>query len=232
MLDAGDLRESDDRLKFLLELNSKRIDKCETSLERNWIIHMVVAGVGVALVFDIANLPAIVAKYFSQSQYDKKAVAVIILPLLLFHFAKFGHLLTTFIGARQLQDSMLKEYLHRSSDHRQMQSVLATTNFFEVFYSVESFAAARLIIWPYLLLSSLIFSAAQASAFFLVVQAYGLHFWSVAALVVGGAILAILYFAFWESQKHRERTTLVVGASIALVTVWLAVFVAFSWIVN
>jgi len=224
ILPARNPQGLDDRLKFLLELNSRRVDKCEIALERNWIIHLILAGVGIALVLDIGNLPGIVAKYFSQPQYDKKAVAVIILPLLLYHFTKFGHLLTTFVGARRLQDSMLSEYLGSLPDRQQMKSTQATTNFFEVFYSAQSFAAGRLILWPYLILTSVIFSGAQASALFLVVQAYGFNVWSVAALVVATTILSILYYAFWESQKTRPRGTLVVVTSIALMVGWLVVF--------
>ena len=107
-------------VEFLLNLNSAKINKLKSALEKNWIIHVVLAGVGVALVFRIGNLPnLLVAKYFPQGQYDAQAVAAIVLPIFLYYFMKLGHLVTLFNEARRFQDALLKEYLTSQFDEQQ-----------------------------------------------------------------------------------------------------------------
>jgi len=217
-------------VEFLLNLNSAKINKLESALEKNWIIHVILAGVGVALIFRIGNLPnLIVAKYFTQEQYDARAAAAIMLPIFLYYFMKLGHLLTLFNEARSLQDTLLKEYLTSQFDERQTESLHRTTSFL-----AESFYAGKgdKMFISYLFVTSVVLSTAQGAALFLIVQAYHLNRWSIAGLTLSGIVLLILYFLFWRSQKDRFRATLAVLFSIVLTTAWLiafAVFAKFDW---
>ena len=212
-------------VELLLNLNSAKINKLEGALEKNWIIHVILAGVGVALVFRIGNLPDLLAKYFTQGQYDAQAVAAIVLPIFLYYFMKLGHLLTLFNEARRLQDSLLKEYLTSQFDWQQAEPLLRTTSFL-----AESFYAGKggKLFLPYLFVTSVVVSTAQAAALFLVVQAYHLNRWSLAGLVLSGIVVLILYFLFWKSQKDRLRATLAVVFTFVLTTAWLIAFAVFA----
>jgi hypothetical protein len=214
-------------VEFLLNLNSAKIDKLESALEKNWITHVILAGVGVALIFRIGNLPnLIVAKYFTQEQYDARAAAAIMLPIFLYYFMKLGHLLTLFNEARRLQDTLLKEYLTIQFDERQTEPLHRTTSFLaESFYPGSG--GDKMFI-SYLFVTSVVLSTAQGAALFLIVQAYHLNRWSIAGLTLSGIVLLILYFLFWRSQKDRFRATLAVLFSIVLTTAWLIVFSVFA----
>ncbi len=213
-------------VEFLLNLNSAKINKLESALEKNWIIHVILAGVGVALVFRIGNLPnLLVAKYFPQGQYDAQAVAAIVLPIFLYYFMKLGHLVTLFNEARRFQDALLKEYLTSQFDEQETEPLHRTTSFL-----AESFYAGKggKLFLPYLFVTSVVVSTAQGAALFLVVQAYHLNRWSLAGLVLSGIILLILYFLFWNSQKDRLRATLAVVFAFVLTTAWLIAFAVFA----
>lgn len=215
-----------DRAEFLLELSSAKVEKLEKALEKNWIAHLILAGIGLALVFDIGDLPTFFARYFSQDQYNIRPGAVIILPIVLYYFMKFGHLLTSFIVARRLHDGMLRTYLGEQFENKDSRSLHETTSFFEVFYSTHSFAAPVVI--AYFVVTPAVISVAQAAALFLVLQGYGCNAWSIGVLVLSGIVLLILYGAFWKSQKDHPGTTAVVVGSVALVIAWLIIFAALS----
>src|ERR1700724_3302129 len=109
--DGQKTEESDRKIEFLLKLTSDKVEKLEGALEKNWIAHLILAGVGLALVLNIGNLPGLLANYFLRGGYDKKAGATIILAALLYYFMKLGHLLTAFVDVSQLQASLSKDYL-------------------------------------------------------------------------------------------------------------------------
>ena len=213
-----------DKAEFLLGLSSAKIEKLEKALERNWIIHLILAGIGLALIFDIGDLPKVVAKYFSQEQYNTKPAAVIILPVLLYYFMKFGHLLTSFIAARRLHDSMFDTYLGGMLNGNDLTPLRETTSFFEVFYSTASFGGRGPLVFAYFVVTPTIISLTQASALFLVVKAYGLNIWSLAMLVLSGLVLLILYWGFWRANQDHPRTTKVAIACLVLVIGWFVLF--------
>jgi hypothetical protein len=192
----------DDKSKFLLQVSHAKIAALEKALERNWIIHLVLAGLGVALGFDLGDLPKVLARYFSQEQYSIKPVAVIILPVLLYYFMKC-----------------------REIDEQDLTPLRDTTSFFEPFYSGD---ASKPILIAYFLTAPVIVSLTQASAFFLVVKAYGLNPVSVAILGLSGVVLAILYSGFWRANRNHRATTITAIVCPALVIVWLALFAKFA----
>jgi hypothetical protein len=213
-----------DKAEFLLNLSSAKIEKLEKALERNWIVHLVLAGVGLALVFDIGDLPKVVAKYFSQEQYSIKPAALIILPVLLYYFMKFGHLLGSFIVARRLHDSMFGAYIDKQSDGSNLSPLRETTSFFEVFYSVGSFGGRGPLVFAYFVVTPAVISLTQASALFLVVKAYGINVWSMSTLILSAIAFLILYWGFWKSHKDHPGTTKIAIGCLALVVGWLILF--------
>lgn len=215
-----------DRAVFLLQLSSAKVENLEKALEKNWIAHLVLAGIGVALVCDIGELPRVFARYFGQDQYDIKPGAAILLPTILYYFMKFGHLLAAFILARSLHDKTLSAYLGESVEGREVTPLRETTSFFEVFYSPRSFAGPVVI--AYFAVTPAVISLAQAAALFLIFRAYGANPWSIAAAVTSGTVLLVLYGGFWNSQKNHPGTTPVVVGSIALVIFWLCLFAALA----
>ena len=211
-----------EKAEFLLEISSAKVEKLEKALERNWIAHLILAGIGLAFVFDIGDLPKSFAKYFSQDQYNIRLAAVLILPVLLYYFMKFGHLLTSFIQARTLHDELLNAYLGETFDEKKFKPLRETTSFFEVFYSTHTFGGGRNpIVLAYFVVTPTVISVAQATALFLVLQAYGRTSWSIGVVVLCGTVLVMLYWAFWMSQKNHPGTTGVVIGCVSLVIVWL-----------
>jgi hypothetical protein len=89
------------RVEFLIGLAYKELADVTKALERNWIVHLILAGIGIALVFDVGDLPKFLSKYMSQDTYDLKPAAAIILAVLLYYFARFGQLLSAFVESRQ-----------------------------------------------------------------------------------------------------------------------------------
>jgi hypothetical protein len=208
------------RVEFLLDLNSAKIRELEKALEQNWFIHVILSGVGVALIFNIGHLQDVLAKYFAQAQYNAQAVAAILLPVFLYQFMRLGQLVTAFNEARQLQEQLLQDYLGGEFHDLNMEPFHRSTS-----YLAESFVKKGN--WSYLLVTTAIVTIAQASALFLFVQAYGVYRFSVAILVVSAVVMSILYFVFWKGQSDRHRATLVVSlglASFALVFGLLLVF--------
>ena|SRR2546430_1102465 len=93
------------------------------------------AGVGAALIFNVGNSRQFLTKYFTDQEYNGQAVAVVMLPLFLYHFMKLGHLLTLCNEARRLQDVLLKEYLAGQFDEQKAEPLRRTMSFLaESFY--------------------------------------------------------------------------------------------------
>src|SRR5260370_33014124 len=73
-------------VEFLLNLNSAKISELESALERNWLTHVILSGVGVAMIFNVGHLRDVLAKYFAQAEYNAQAVAAVLLPRFFFYF--------------------------------------------------------------------------------------------------------------------------------------------------
>lgn len=214
-------------VKFLLNLNSAKIRKLESALEKNWLVHVILSGIGIAMIFNLGHLRDVLARYFAQEQYNAQAVAAVLLPVFLYQFMRLGQLLTASNAARQLQDELLKDYLAGTSRNLNLHPLHTSTSFL-----AESFAtgAAGNLFWPYLLVTSAIVSIAQAAALFLVVQAYGVNRFSVAALAASAVALVILYVLFWRSQVRtdRRRATLAIGLALLFFLSAVSLLIAFG----
>lgn len=201
-------------LRFLLGLSNKRLSDVTKALERNWTIQLILAGIGVALVFDIGDLPKFLSRYASQDAYDLKPAAAIILAVLLYHFMKFGHLLTAFVESHRLTDSLLQQHLGEDIQTKDFQPLQETTSYFEGYYSANAFGGrGRPVMTLYYFLSAAVIAISQAAALTLIVKAYGVNGWSIGTITVVAGIIGVLYRAFWRSNKDLPGTTLLVLAS-------------------
>lgn len=206
-------------VEFLLNLNSAKISELESALERNWLTHVILSGVGVAMIFNIGHLRDVLAKYFAQAQYNAQAVAAVVLPIFLYHFMRLGQLVTAFNEARQLRDDLLRDYLGGVFHSLNLEPLHRSTSFL-----AESFVKKGN--WPYLLVTTATVTISQASALFLVVQAYGVNRFSVAILIVSAIVMLILYVLFWRFQSDRRRATLVVSLGLASLVLVLGLLIA------
>ena len=206
--------------EFLIQLNSERLARVEQGLERNWTVQLVLAGVGLALVFDIGDLPKFLSRYVSQQEYSLRPVAAILLVILLYYFMRLGHLLTRFIETRKLHDRLLDEYLGERK--RDLEGLRATTSIFEVFYAPHAFA--RPLRAAYYLTSALTISTGQAAVLYLIFKAYGTNPWSVAAVVLALAAMGVCYWGFWRSKRTHPGTTPLVAACAVMGVLLFVVF--------
>jgi len=153
------------RIEFLLRLNSDRVNGLEGALERNWIAHLILAGIGLALVFHIGRFRELLANYFVRGPYDQTAVATVVLALLLYYFMKLGHLLTLYVEANGLQQRLLKDYLGERFDPAKMVLRKSTNFYVEAFFSVKPFSP-RETFWPYLLVTTVVVSLPKPPRYF------------------------------------------------------------------
>jgi hypothetical protein len=159
-----------ERRKLLVTMTSAKVTKLEEALEGNWVAHVVLAGIGFALVYGVANLPKLLSEYFIKGDYDKKGVAAITLAILLYYFMKLGHLLSSYADVTDLQKALIDNF------HQPLTLPLRkSTSFLAEAFSDESYQSNSF--WPYLLVTTAVVTLAQASALFLVVQAYGTNVW-------------------------------------------------------
>ena len=221
-VDKGAESTSEANAKFLLGLANKRLSDVTKALERNWIVHLILAGIGTALVFDIGDLPRFLSRYVSQDAYDLKPVATIILAVLLYHFMKFGHLLTAFVESRYLTDALLRRSVGEDIPTKEFNPLRETTSYFEGYYSADAFGGrGRAVMTLYYLLSGAVIATSQAAAMALIVKAYGINFWSITAIASAAVIIGVLYGAFWRSKKDLSGTTpLVLASSVGAVVLF------------
>ncbi len=145
-------------------------------------------------------------------------IAAVDLALLLYYFMKLGHLLTLYVEGYELQKQLLEGYL--GEDFKTANAVFRkSTNFYvEAFFSLgwtsDSHAPRaqsppvrpvriRHFFWPYMLVTTIIVSVAQAAALFLVSQAYG---WASVILFFGCAVIVTLYFLFLVLEQEVSTT--------------------------
>jgi hypothetical protein len=213
-------------VQFLLGLANKRLSDVTKALERNWIVHLIIAGIGTALVFDIGDLPKFLSRYVSQDEYDLKPAATIVLAVLLYQFMKLGHLLTAFVELRHLTDALLRQRFGNHIQTEEFKPLRETTSYFEGYFSADAFGGrGRPVMTLYYLLSGAVIATSQAAALALIVKAYGINIWSISAIVSAAIIMGMLYWAFWRSKKDLPGTTpLVLASSLGAV----ALFFVFS----
>jgi hypothetical protein len=191
----------DDDFECLLQLSCARAEKLAAALERNWTVHLILAGMGVAIVFDVGNLPEFLVKHFvEQDTFERRPVAAILLPVVLFYFMKLGHLVTSFFETRNLVIYSLRKYSGESGEYDRLSSLEETTSSFEVFHPDSKLGKNKTLRLVALGITSLILSTEQAAALYLLIQAYGINFFSIVATVLSFVAFLILYSAFWNSR--------------------------------
>jgi hypothetical protein len=210
----------DDNFECLLELSCARAEKLAAALERNWTIHLILAGVGLAIVFDVGNLPEFLVKHFvEQDTFERRPVAAILLPLVLFYFMKLGHLLTSFFETRDLVVFSVQKYGGESDNVEKLSCLQGTTSFFEVFARGSRASEKKTLRYAAMGITSVVFSTEQATALYLLVQAYGINLFSVIASILSLIALFILYVTFWNSpdiQKTDGKKVTAISCSLLI----------------
>jgi hypothetical protein len=195
-----------ERKKLLIALSTAKIAKLEEALERNWIAHLILAGAGFALVYGIADLPKLLSGYFTKGDYDQKGVAAIVLAILLYYFMKHGHLLSSYVDTSDLQNILIGDFTERAT-----LPLRTSLNFSVQAFSDEAYKNKTFL--PYLLITTAVITLAQASAVFLVVQAYRTNVWlPMIFLACGGALIG----AYIKSTKTDD---LLVSYPLAIIWV-------------
>jgi hypothetical protein len=214
--------------EFLLKLNSDRMSGLESALERNWIAHLLLAGIGLALVLPIGKFRDLLASYFVKGPYDQTVVATVLLAILLYYFMKLGHLLTLYVEASGLQQRLLQSYLGEHVDATKLVLRKSTNFYVEAFFAIKPFSG-RDTFWPYLLVTTIIVSLAQATALYLVGQAFGLNRWLPCVVLVSGAC-GISYVVFVHVvQRPRLPRPLATLLLVGILVVTLIACLKSGW---
>jgi len=205
------------RLELLLGLASTKTDALEKALERTWIAHLVVAGIGVAMVLKVGQVVQAIASHYLQGASDLKTVAPIMLAIYLYYFMKTGPLLTAFNEAKALRDRLLQDYLEGQPEEGTVGPLHGTTSFLAAaFYDDEPGLVRasggpwwrwRLGGWvPYFFITALVVSLAQAATLFLAFEAYhaSARFWLVGVIVM--ILVIVLDIMFWKPGPSRLTT--------------------------
>jgi hypothetical protein len=221
--------EADDhRNEFLLKLNSDRLSGLESALERNWIAHLILAGIGIALVLPIGKFRDLLASYFVRGPYDQTVVATVLLAILLYYFMKLGHLLTLYIEASSLQQRLLQSYLGELFDATKLVLRKSTNFYVEAFFRTEPFSG-RDTFWPYMLVTTIVVALAQAATLYLVGQAFGLNRWLPCVVLVSGTC-GIGYVVFVQAaQRPRLLRPLATVLLVAVLVVTLIACLMSGW---
>lgn len=206
-------------VEFFLGRTTARIDRLEGALERNWLAHTVLAGVGIALVLQIGGLQNFLAEYITHGKYDARPMSVVILAVFLYHFMKLGHLTTSINQLKELQHDLLRSYSYGKDYEKKIEPLSRTTNFF-----AESFRAGKDGI-AFLLVATAIVSVAQASAFFLVFHAFEHGPALYVVLAFCALFVVVLFFLFVAAQKNQRQAGLVAGLTMAATAVLLISFI-------
>jgi hypothetical protein len=127
---------------------------------------------------------------------------------------KLGHLLTLYVEASGLQQRLLQSYLGGHVDATKLVLRKSTNFYVEAFFAIKPLGG-RDTFWPYLLVTTIIVSLAQATALYLVGQAFGLNRWLPCVVLVSGAC-GISYVVFVHAVQRPRlprplATVLLVG---------------------
>ena len=219
---------ADRRTEFLLKLSSDRLAGLESALEKNWIAHLILAGVGLALVFHIGSLQTLLTEYFTHGEYNQTAAASVILAILLYYFMKLGHLLSLYVEANRLQLHLFEDYLGEGLDATKLVLRRSSSFYVQAFFSIKTYNEQDTF-WPYLLVTSSVVSLAQAAALYLTAQAYGINRRFPFDVLAGGA-LVISYFIFVETQPRPQWLRALAGLAMAAFEVGLFIEAArYGW---
>lgn len=213
-----------DQLKTLLGLATPRVKEISDSLERNWLIQMICAAVGIALVYDIGDLPRIICKYFGQESCASRSSATVLIVVQLYYFMKFGQQISAFLECRRLLDALLDAYVGEVRTSAFLSPLRDSMSFFEGYYSPKAFGSWAPLRVAYFILFLIVVACGQAAALFLLFRGYGVR---PASLSIGGVALAaltILYVGFWYSKRNHLYTTRLVFGCMALVGISFFVF--------
>lgn len=214
-----------DQLKTLLGLATARVKDISDALERTWLIQMLCAAVGIALVYDIAELPKAFCKlYGGQDACTTRSAATVLIAVELYYFMKLGQQVTAFLEARSLVDALLEKYVPEARNSKFLAPLQDSMSFFEGYYSLAAFRSWAPLRVAYFLFFLIIIGAGQSAALVLLVRGYEE---SPASLVIGGlavAALIILYGGFWSSKRHHLYTTQLVCGCVVLVLAGATLF--------
>jgi hypothetical protein len=128
------------------------------------------------------------------------------------YFMKLGHLLTLYVEASGLQQRLLQSYLGGHVDATKLVLRKSTNFYVEAFFAIKPLGG-RDTFWPYLLVTTIIVSLAQATALYLVGQAFGLNRWLPCVVLVSGACgisyVVLSLSGAWQ-RSHYSGTLCVV----------------------
>jgi hypothetical protein len=249
--ETGSKSEPHHRLEFLIKLTSAKTDALEKALEKTWIAHVVVAGLGFAMVLNVGQVLQAIAGRYLPGASDLKTVAPIMLAIYLYYFMKTGPLLTAFNEAKSLRDQLLKNYLKGQPEEGKVAPLHETSNFLAAAFYDDlpglvpvggPWWRRKFVKWlPYFFITDLVVSLAQAAALFLMFEAYhaSAMFWLV--IVIVSVLLIALYIMFWKgghairggdakgaepgkAQREQTRRRLAVVALLGSVILWLFLF--------
>jgi hypothetical protein len=214
--------------EFLLKLSADRLNGLESALELNWIAHLLLAGIGLALVVPIGRFRDLLADYLVKGPYDQTVVSTVLLAILLYYFMKLGHLLTLYIEATSLQQRLLQTYVGADVDSTKLVLQKSTNFYIEAFFATKSLRD-RDDFWPYLLVTTTIVSLAQATALYLVGQAFGLDRWIPCYVLLSGAcVISFVVFVRGTPQSDLSKPK-VVFLLVAVAAVFVGAYIKFGW---
>jgi hypothetical protein len=208
--------------KGLLRLTSAQKEKLEHALEKTWIAHVLVAGIGIAIVFNVGNVAESIIAHLLQGPYDLKTIATILLAVHVYYFMRTGPLLSAFGEAKSWHDYQLEGYFKGQEEAEK-----ARADPLHPLSGTTSFLAAAL--YPrakgYLIITTFVVSVAQAATLFLVFKAFrvgaGISL-SSAFFVLVLVILITLYFMFWQRRYA--------GATVVVIVLVLILFFVFEMV--
>lgn len=200
-------------LQFLLGLTSGKTDRLDKDLEKVWTAHLVVAGIGIAMVLNIGKVTESLFSHLVGS-YDPKTAAAILLAISLYYFMKIGPLLTAFNEAKKLRDELLEAYLTGQPQEGMATPLRRPTSFLAAAFYPGGV--------PDFIVTALVVSLAQAAPLFLVVKAYQAS--ATISLVIALSFMAILYTLFWRTRRENPRASWAVSVLCVLVPFWFFLF--------
>jgi hypothetical protein len=199
-----------DAVKTLLGVTTAKLKDVTDAIEKNWLIQVACAAVGVVLVFDLGGLTVMACKYFNAELCSKKSAGTILLPVQVFYFARFGQYLTAFLETKRLTEHLLRLFVDEKSSGLKLKPLHDSLSFFEGYYSPLAFSSIAPLRFAYFTVFLVIVAGGQAAAFLLLLQGYGFTFGAWIAFAVAAVGLGILYAGFWRANRDHPHTSMLV----------------------
>jgi plasmid stability protein len=219
ILEDSLIRDQGQSRAIALDLIANDVQRLNAALERNWLVQLIVATVGVALAFDVGG--AREAAY-TVVRVKFGPLAVALSAVYFYYFMRFGYLLIRFVPTRRSYDRILDLTLGGSICPDDLLTLRNTSSYFEMFYSRKKESRAKAI--GYFFFTIAIASAAQASALWLPLMAYPGETWVIGVMVFYVMALTFLYTFFWRALESHRDAGLVVKACIVAVLFWIMAF--------